>query len=67
MGFGSLTQPADTGDVLPSPYAAVLGREHQLALLDERLAEIGLQNPDEADQARSPQIAVPDGLPTVQY
>lgn len=45
------TQLADTGDLLPSLYAAVLGRERQLAPLDERLAEIGLQNPDEADQA----------------
>src|SRR5579875_674171 len=45
------TQIADTGDLLPSLYAAVLGRERQLAPLDERLAEIGLQNPDEADQA----------------
>src|SRR6516165_9240537 len=45
------THLADTGDLLPSLYAAVLGREHQLGPLDERLAEIGLQNPDEADQA----------------
>jgi transcriptional regulator with XRE-family HTH domain len=45
------TQLADTGDLLPSLYAAVLGRENQLAPLDERLAEIGIQNPDEADQA----------------
>ena len=45
------TKLADTGDLLPSLYAAVLGREHQLGPLDERLAEIGLQNPDEADQA----------------
>lgn len=45
------TQLADTGDLLPSLYAAVLGRERQLAPLDERLAEIGIQNPEEADQA----------------
>jgi transcriptional regulator with XRE-family HTH domain len=42
---------ADTADPLPSLYAAVLGRENQLAPLDERLAEIGITNPEEADQA----------------
>jgi transcriptional regulator with XRE-family HTH domain len=45
------TRLADTADPLTSLYATVLGREHQLAPLDERLAEIGIQNPDEADQA----------------
>jgi transcriptional regulator with XRE-family HTH domain len=45
------THLADTGDWLSSLYATVLGREHQLAPLDERLAEIGIKNPDEADQA----------------
>jgi hypothetical protein len=29
----------------------VLGQERQLAPLDERLAEIGIKNPEEADQA----------------
>ncbi len=42
---------ADTGRPLVELYAAVLGHERQLAPLDERLAEIGLKNPDEADQA----------------
>jgi hypothetical protein len=35
-------------DVLP---AVALGQERQLAPLDERLAEIGIKNPEEADQA----------------
>jgi transcriptional regulator with XRE-family HTH domain len=45
------TRLADTGDLLPSLYAAVLGEERQLAPLDERLSEIGIKNPEEADQA----------------
>ena len=45
------THLADTGDPLTTLYAAVLGREHELAPLDERLAEIGISNPEEADQA----------------
>jgi len=45
------TRLADTGDLLLSLYAAVLGDERQLAPLDERLAEIGIENPEEADQA----------------
>ena len=45
------TRLADTGDLLATLYAAVLGDERQLAPLDERLAEIGIKNPEEADQA----------------
>jgi transcriptional regulator with XRE-family HTH domain len=45
------TRLADTGDLLATLYAAVLGDERQLAPLDERLAEIGIENPEEADQA----------------
>jgi transcriptional regulator with XRE-family HTH domain len=44
-------QLADTGRPVVELYAAVLGHERQLAPLDERLAEIGIKNPDEADQA----------------
>ena len=44
-------QLADTSDNLTDLYAALLGRDWQLAPLDERLAEIGLENPEEADQA----------------
>ena len=44
-------QLADTGRPVTELYAAVLGHERQLAPVDERLAEIGLKNPDEADQA----------------
>ncbi len=47
-GSGEL---ADTGRPVIELYAAVLGQDWQLAPVDERLAEIGLQNPDEADQA----------------
>ena len=45
------TRLADTADPLTSLYAAVLGDERKLAPLDERLAEIGIANPEEADQA----------------
>ena len=45
------TELADTRQPLSDLYAAVLGREWELAPLDERLAEIGLKNPEEADQA----------------
>ncbi len=45
------TQLADTGRPLVDLYAAVLGQDWQLGPLDERLAEIGLKNPEEADQA----------------
>jgi transcriptional regulator with XRE-family HTH domain len=45
------THLADTGDRLSTLYAAVLGQERQLAPLDERLTEIGIKNPEEADQA----------------
>ncbi len=44
-------QLADTGRPVTELYAAVLGHERQLAPVDERLAEIGVKNPDEADQA----------------
>jgi transcriptional regulator with XRE-family HTH domain len=44
-------QLADTRGPVSELYAAVLGHERQLAPVDERLAEIGFKNPDEADQA----------------
>ena len=44
-------QLADTGRPVTELYAAVLGHERQLAPVDERLAEIGIRNPDEADEA----------------
>ena len=44
-------QLADTGRPVTELYAAVLGHERQLAPVDERLAEIGIKNPDEADMA----------------
>jgi transcriptional regulator with XRE-family HTH domain len=47
----STSQLADTGQPVTELYAALLGEEWQLAPLDERLAEIGLKNPEEADQA----------------
>jgi transcriptional regulator with XRE-family HTH domain len=47
----SKSQLADTGQPVTELYAALLGEEWQLAPLDERLAEIGLKNPEEADQA----------------
>jgi transcriptional regulator with XRE-family HTH domain len=45
------SQLADTGHSVTELYSALLGEEWQLAPLDERLAEIGLKNPEEADQA----------------
>ena len=39
------TRLADTGDLLATLYAALLGDERQLAPLDERLAEIGIKRP----------------------
>jgi transcriptional regulator with XRE-family HTH domain len=47
----SKSQLADTGHLVTELYRALLGEEWQLAPLDERLAEIGLKNPEEADQA----------------
>ena len=44
-------QLADTGRPVTELYTAVLGHERQLAPVDERLSEIGIKNPDEADQA----------------
>ena len=44
-------QLADTGRPVTELYAAVLGHERQLAPVDERLAEIGIRSPDEADEA----------------
>jgi transcriptional regulator with XRE-family HTH domain len=44
-------QLADTGRPVTELYAAVLGHERQLAPVDERLSEIGIKNPEEADQA----------------
>lgn len=40
---------ADSRRPVAELYAALLGREHQLAPLDERLEEILISNPDEAD------------------
>lgn len=45
------TQLADTGRPLVELYAALLGQERQLGPVDDRLAEIGVKNPEEADQA----------------
>jgi transcriptional regulator with XRE-family HTH domain len=44
-------QLADTDHYVTDLYAALLGRDWQLAPVDDRLTEIGLQNPEEADQA----------------
>ena len=44
-------QLADTDEYVTDLYAALLGRDWQLAPIDDRLTEIGLQNPEEADQA----------------
>ena len=44
-------QLADTDEYVTDLYAALLGRDWQLAPVDDRLTEIGLQNPEEADQA----------------
>jgi transcriptional regulator with XRE-family HTH domain len=40
---------ADTARPVPELYASLLGTEHQLGPLDERLAEIRINNPDETD------------------
>lgn len=45
-GFDEL---ADTRRPVTELYATLLGREHQLAPLDERLAEIQIDNPEESD------------------
>ena len=42
---------ADTGRPVTELYATLLGQEHQLPPLDERLAEINISNPDETDAA----------------
>lgn len=47
-GSGEL---ADTGRPVTELYGALLGHDWQLGPVDRRLAEIGLKNPDEADQA----------------
>jgi transcriptional regulator with XRE-family HTH domain len=41
---------ANTERPIGDLYAAVLGEEHQLNEVDERLAEIGLNNPEEANE-----------------
>jgi transcriptional regulator with XRE-family HTH domain len=46
MGLAVL---ADSGRPVSELYAALLGKERQLAPLDERLAEIRINNPDETD------------------
>jgi transcriptional regulator with XRE-family HTH domain len=45
-GLGLL---ADTRRPIVELYAALLGRDHQLAPLDDRLAEINISNPEESD------------------
>jgi transcriptional regulator with XRE-family HTH domain len=47
-GFEEL---ADTHRPVSELYAALLGQEHQLAPLDERLAEIKIDNPEASDAA----------------
>lgn len=42
---------ADSDEPLNSLYVAVLGHEDQLQDLDQRLADIGIDNPEQADQA----------------
>ena len=42
---------ADSGRPVSELYAALLGHERQLAPLDERLAEIRINNPEETDAA----------------
>lgn len=42
---------ADTEAPITQLYVALLGEDHQLADLDQRLADIGITNPDQADQA----------------
>jgi transcriptional regulator with XRE-family HTH domain len=42
---------ADSRQPISELYVSLLGRENQLDALDERLADIGLDNPDQADQA----------------
>jgi transcriptional regulator with XRE-family HTH domain len=44
-------QLADTGRPVSELYAALLGQEHQLPPLDERLAEIQIENPEASDAA----------------
>lgn len=48
---GVLTVLADSRRPVAELYAALLGREDQLAPLDERLSEIRISNPDETDPA----------------
>jgi transcriptional regulator with XRE-family HTH domain len=42
---------ADTQSPISELYVSLLGRENQLEAMDQRLADIGLDNPDHADQA----------------
>jgi transcriptional regulator with XRE-family HTH domain len=45
-----LEQLSDTRRPVAELYRALLGQEHQLAPLDERLAEIWVSNPEESDR-----------------
>lgn len=47
QGFAEL---ADTNRPVSELYVAVLGRDHQLGPVDERLAEINISNPEESDR-----------------
>lgn len=42
---------ADSDEPLNSLYVALLGQDDELADVDQRLADIGIDNPEEADQA----------------
>ena len=42
---------ADTQSPISELYVSMLGRENQLEAMDQRLSDIGLDNPDHADQA----------------
>jgi transcriptional regulator with XRE-family HTH domain len=42
---------ANTEQPVRELYVALLGRDHQLPIIDERLTEIGLNNPEEANEA----------------
>jgi hypothetical protein len=47
MGFATLS---DTHRPVAELYAALLGKDHQLPPLDERLAEIRINNPEDSDR-----------------
>ena len=45
---------ADTERPVAELYAALLGSKHQLDSLDERLAEIRINNPEQSDERGIP-------------